>query len=326
MSRWPPRIMAKESAWWKNTVPGWIAMASLPALIMSQSSSPAGAACQRPSTPFSLCRKMSLSRGKWLAISVGRPMPRFTWAPSGMSRATRAAIWLRMSMLTIKTPGLAADQALDEDTGGDHGFRVQLAQLAHPAHRSNGVTGSHGHHRTKVAGGFAIHQVAPAVADFSLDHGVVHMDRVFEHVLAAVDLPGFLALGEQGAVAGGRIEGADAGASGTQALGKVALGYQLELDLAGAIEFFEYVGMAHARKRAEDLPHPASLEERGNADSAVARVVADQRQFAGTVLDQRINQIFGLSGPTKTANGDGCTVLDAGHRIGGTAQQFVDHG
>jgi hypothetical protein len=31
-----------------------------------------------------------------LATSVGRPMPRFTYEPSGMSRATRAAIWSRV--------------------------------------------------------------------------------------------------------------------------------------------------------------------------------------------------------------------------------------
>ena len=56
-----------------------------------------------------------------------------------------------------------------------------------------------------------------------------------EHVHAAVDLARLLALGEVGAVAGRREEGADAGAGGADALGQVALRHQLELDLAGAI-------------------------------------------------------------------------------------------
>ena len=34
--------------------------------------------------------------GRWLATSVGRPMPRLTTAPSGMSSATRAAISARL--------------------------------------------------------------------------------------------------------------------------------------------------------------------------------------------------------------------------------------
>ncbi|CFP61506.1 Uncharacterised protein [Bordetella pertussis] len=31
-----------------------------------------------PSMPFSVCRMTSRSAGRWLATSVGRPMPRLT--------------------------------------------------------------------------------------------------------------------------------------------------------------------------------------------------------------------------------------------------------
>ncbi|CFW34857.1 Uncharacterised protein [Bordetella pertussis] len=35
MSRWPPRIMANESAWWKNEQPGSSVTGCLPALMRS---------------------------------------------------------------------------------------------------------------------------------------------------------------------------------------------------------------------------------------------------------------------------------------------------
>ena len=80
-SRCPPRIIANESAWWKYDAPGSAVTGCLPALMRSGSSAPASGAGPMPSSPFSVCRMISRSRGRWLATSVGRPMPRFTYAP-----------------------------------------------------------------------------------------------------------------------------------------------------------------------------------------------------------------------------------------------------
>ena len=77
-SRWPPRIIANESAWWKYAPPGSSVTGCLPALMRSESSCPGAGAGPMPSRPFSLCRMISRSFGRWLATSVGRPMPRFT--------------------------------------------------------------------------------------------------------------------------------------------------------------------------------------------------------------------------------------------------------
>src|SRR5262245_65231246 len=52
-----------------------------------------------PSSPFSEWITASRPAGMWSATSVGMPMPRFTYQPSGMSRATRAAICARSSGL-----------------------------------------------------------------------------------------------------------------------------------------------------------------------------------------------------------------------------------
>ena len=53
MSRCPPRIIEKLSAWWKKAAPGIVEMRFLPALISSGSppSSPTG---PMPSSPFSV--------------------------------------------------------------------------------------------------------------------------------------------------------------------------------------------------------------------------------------------------------------------------------
>ena len=45
-----------------------------------------------PSKPFSVCKMISRPAGKWLATSVGKPIPRLTMEPSGISLAIRAAI------------------------------------------------------------------------------------------------------------------------------------------------------------------------------------------------------------------------------------------
>src|SRR5580765_5867847 len=118
-----------------------------------------------PMTPFSLCSTTSRPSGRWLATRVGRPMPRLTTAPSGMSRATRIAISTRLHFFALLIENLRAspfgirswggpagscrplrrrgggaeaagrgrdpvdpDDPLDEDAGRDHGLRIELAE------------------------------------------------------------------------------------------------------------------------------------------------------------------------------------------------------
>ena len=54
-SRWPPRIIANESAWWKYDAPGSSVTGTLPALVRSGSISSPCAAGPMPSMPFSVC-------------------------------------------------------------------------------------------------------------------------------------------------------------------------------------------------------------------------------------------------------------------------------
>ena len=66
------------------------------------------------------------------------------------------------------------------------------------------------------------------------------MDRVFEHVVPAVDVTRFLALGERRAVAGRCVERSDARAGGADAFGQVPLRNELELDVTLFVEPVEY--------------------------------------------------------------------------------------
>ena len=77
-SRWPPRIIANESAWWKYAAPGSSVTGSFPALVRSGSSSPDFAAGPMLSMPFSVCSTTPEPGWRWSATIVGWPMPRFT--------------------------------------------------------------------------------------------------------------------------------------------------------------------------------------------------------------------------------------------------------
>src|SRR5208282_2957776 len=112
-------------------------------------------------------------------------------------------------------------------------------------------------------------------------------DRVLEHVIAAVDAPRFLAFGERGAVAGGRVEGANTGPRGTDALGQVALRHELELDVPVVVEPVEYPGIDLPRKRTDDLLHLSRLEQCREAGIAVTGVVVNDGKPRHAVGNQR---------------------------------------
>ncbi len=92
-SRRPPRIIAKESAWWKYAAPGSSVTACLPALMRSQSSRPAAATGPIPSMPFSVCRTTPDSALRCSATLVGWPMPRFAFPALLLTMVRSMAPW-----------------------------------------------------------------------------------------------------------------------------------------------------------------------------------------------------------------------------------------
>src|SRR6478735_3340256 len=261
-------------------------------------------------------------------------MPRFTKDPGAMSFATSRArssrpsgvaeVWRDFSLdCTLMSGRLSCcaaaagnlDDAVDVDARGDHVLRVQPAGGHDPGDLDDGVLRGRCHDGAKVPGGLAIHQVALAVSLQGLDEGDVGVDGGFEHVAAAVDDPGFLALGEHGAVAGGGEEPADAGPCRADPFGEVALRDEFELDLLGLVLGVEVPGVGLPREGADHLLHPALLDQQGQALVALARVVVHHGQVRGAAVQQRVDQFERLAGVAEPADHHGGAVLDAGDGV-----------
>src|SRR3546814_9101841 len=107
--------------------------------------------------------------------------------------------------------------------------------------------------------------------------------------MAAVDLTRLLALGDDGAVAGGGEESRDAGPAGTQALGQGALRVEFEFELSGQELPLEFLVLAHVgRNHLLDLPGPQQLAE---AEAVYAGIVGDHRSEEHTSELQSLMRI-----------------------------------
>ena len=148
------------------------------------------------------------------------------------------------------------------------------------------------HDRAEVARRLAVDEVAPAVGLERLDQGDVGVDRILEHVVAAVDRrasPCRSASSVPKPV--GVKNAADAGAGRADPLGEVALRHQLEFDLAGAVEPVEDLASRAWRGNEQMILRTRPrLEQRGQPGVAVARVVADDGQVGRALLKQRVDQ------------------------------------
>ena len=166
----------------------------------------------------------------------------------------------------------------------------------------------------------------PPVSLPRFDQGDVAFQGLLQDVGAAVDLAVLLADGHLGADAGGGEEGWDARAGGAHAFGEGALGDDLKLDLAGAVEGLEDDGIGTAGKGADDAADAAKLHEAGEADMARAGVVAGDDQVLGALLDQSVDQGSGLADGAETAEEDSGTIRDPGHQVSHGLDDFIDHG
>ena len=173
------------------------------------------------------------------------------------------------------------------------------------------------HHRAEVACGLAVQQVSRPVGDVSADQCDVPADRVLQHVVAAVDGAGLLAVGQRGADTRRAEERADARTGGSHPLGQVALRNHLECDLAVPIQRVEHVRIRLPGKRTD---HPADAtggQQGGQTGVAIARVVADDGQIRGAVLDQCVDERRGHARHAEATDEDRCAVLDSGDGIPG---------
>src|SRR3984893_280976 len=117
----------------------------------------------------------------------------------------------------------AFEDGVDEDAGGVDLVGRQLAELDELLDFGDYVIGGGGHHGIEVARGFAVDEIAPAIAFPGFDEGEVTAQAALENVVAAVEFARLLALGNYRAEARRSVEGGNPGATGANALRESAL-------------------------------------------------------------------------------------------------------
>ena len=146
----------------------------------------------------------------------------------------------------------------------------------------------------------------------------------------AVDLALLLALGDDRARAGARVETVDARAAGANALGQRALRIELELELLREILALEFLVLADVRgNHLADLPR---LEQQPEPEAVDAGIVGDHREIARARVAQRDDEVLRNAAQAEAAGhhrhaiarepgerGRGvCVNLLAGHRAAST--------
>src|SRR5690625_1355144 len=147
---------------------------------------------------------------------------------------------------------LNGDHHIGVDRCGHNVFWIKGSGRQNLFDLCNGLLGRGGHDRTEVACRLAVHQVAFFIGLERFDQCDVTVDRVLQHIVATVDLTNFFAFGQPGPVTGWCKESANACTGGAEALGKVALWYEVQLNFAGT------VGLVRSEE------HTSELQSRGH--------------------------------------------------------------
>ena len=135
-----------------------------------------------------------------------------------------------------------------------------------------------------------------------MDDGQIGDQAGLHHVLLAVELADFLALGDQGADAGLGEEGGDAGAAGAEALGQGALGIELDLQFAGQELLGE--GLVLADIGRDHLPDLPGLQQHAQADIVDAGIVGDHGQTLHAAVPDGLDQGFRNAAKAEAAGHD----------------------
>ncbi|MNR21058.1 hypothetical protein D3C85_1379350 [compost metagenome] len=196
-------------------------------------------------------------------------------------------------------------------------LRVERAQWHDFAYLRDNQLRRAGHDGVVDPGAAVIDQVAPAVAAQSLEQGHIALDGMFQDIGLSVDDAGFLALRQSCAGGSPGVEAADTRSAGPYALGQRALGHQIELDLARAIQLVEdRAAFQAAGKRAHNLADAAGAHQL--ADDVVAHrgVVGDDGQTLDAQVQQGLHEVCRAARRAEAANQDDGVILDAGYGLG----------
>ncbi len=137
-----------------------------------------------------------------------------------------------------------ADEAFDENAGSNDVLGVNPAHLHDLLRLHDGCGRRHAHDRGEIAGRFIVKKISETIGPRRLDQREVRRQAPFQDIIAAIELPHFLALGQRCADRGHGEKGRNARAAGADALGQRPLRDQFQLNLAFAIESGKTVELA----------------------------------------------------------------------------------
>src|SRR5262249_22323017 len=184
------------------------------------------------------------------------------------------------------------DDARHEDPGQIDQLGRDLARLHDLVHLDDGDTRGLREARIEILAAAAELHVAEPVRAIAAEQGVVDAERVLQDAALAVELTN-LATGRQiGVDAGRRVERRDPRAAGPAALDQDALGYQLDLHLAGGDLLL--AGGRRARPHGERGDQLLDLivlgQDLAASGSGVTERVADEREVLRVLVTQGADQ------------------------------------
>ena len=144
------------------------------------------------------------------------------------------------------------------------------------------------HHRIEIARRLAEDEIALGVAFPGVYDGDIGEEAALHDICRAVEFARLLAFGDDGADAGPRKEGGDAGAAGADALGQRALRIEFELKLAGKIKLLEQLVLADIGR--DHLLDLARFEQKPEPGAIDAGVVRNDGEALGAGIAQRMDQ------------------------------------
>ena len=179
------------------------------------------------------------------------------------------------------------------------------------------------HHGIKIARGFAIDEVAPLIALPCLHEGEVGVQSALHEVGASIELSYLFALGDNCADSCGREEGGNAGASGSNALGKSTLRHEVEVH--GTVEDHLLEQSIFADVGSDVMCDLAVGEKQSHAKAIDSDVIADGMEILHAFVGESADQIFGHPAEAESADHDGGSVENVLDRVLGAGNYFV-HG
>src|SRR5437899_9546475 len=201
----------------------------------------------------------------------------------------------------------ALENGVHENAGSMDLVRRELAELDKFFDFGDDIIGSRGHHGIKVARGFAVDEVAPAVTLPRFDESEITAQAALHDDHATVEFAGFFSFGDHGAVARGRVERGNAGAAGAKTFAERALRIEFHLQLAAKNQLLEEFVLSHVG--GDHFLDLALLEEQADPEIVDAGVVADDGEVFGSLAPDGGDEIFRDAAKTEAAHENGGPVF-----------------